>query len=139
MFRALDRGELRFLWIQATNPMVTMPTLQRYRDAAKKEGRFIVVSDVYPTPTTDIADVILPSAMWIEREGMFGNSERRTQHWEKMVEPPGEAMTDSWQILEVARRMGFGETLYPGRSTASSTRAPSTPWRPMKSSAAAQG
>lgn len=108
MFRALDRGDVRFMWIQVTNPMVTIPKLKRYRDAAKKEGRFIVVSDVYPTPTTDIADVILPSAMWIEREGMFGNSERRTQHFEKMVDPPGEAMSDTWQIIEVARRMGLG-------------------------------
>ncbi len=107
MFRALDRGEIRFMWIQVTNPMVTMPKLKRYRDATKKEGRFIVVSDVYPTPTTDIADVILPSAMWIEREGMFGNSERRTQHWEKMLTPPGEAMSDTWQLIEVARRMGY--------------------------------
>jgi nitrate reductase NapA len=112
MFRALDRGEIRFLWIQVTNPMVTMPKLSRYRDAAKKDGRFIVVSDVYPTPTTDIADVVLPAAMWIEREGMFGNSERRTQHFEQMVPPPGEAMSDTWQLIEVARRAGYGH-LFP--------------------------
>jgi nitrate reductase NapA len=112
MFRALDRGEIRFLWIQVTNPMVTMPKLRRYRDGAKKDGRFIVVSDVYPTPTTDVADVILPSAMWIEREGMFGNSERRTQHFERMLKPPGEAMSDGWQMIEVARRLGF-EKLFP--------------------------
>ena len=107
MFRALDRGDVRFLWIQVTNPMVTMPKLSRYRDGALKEGRFIVVSDVYPTPTTDIADVILPTSMWIEREGMYGNSERRTQHFEQILDPPGEAMSDTWQIIEVARRMGF--------------------------------
>lgn len=107
MFRALDRGDIRFMWIQVTNPMVTMPKLKRYRDGAKKEGRFIVVSDVYPTPTTDIADVILPSAMWIEREGMYGNSERRTQYFEQMVQPPGEAMSDTWQLIEVAKRLGF--------------------------------
>lgn len=112
MFRALDRGDIKFMWIQVTNPMVTMPKLKRYRDATKKDGRFIVVSDVYPTPTTDIADVVLPSAMWIEREGMFGNSERRTQHFHKLVEPPGEAMSDTWQIIEVARRMGHGQ-LFP--------------------------
>ena len=107
MFRALDRGDIRFIWIQVTNPMVTMPKLTRYRDGAKKEGRFIVVSDVYPTPTTDVADVILPAAMWIEKEGMFGNSERRTQHFEEIVPPQGEAMSDTWQIIEVARRLGF--------------------------------
>ena len=111
MFRALDRGDIRFIWIQVTNPMVSLPKLSRYRDGAQKEDRFVVVSDVYPTPTTDVADVILPSAMWIEREGMFGNSERRTQHWEKMLEPPGDAMSDTWQIIEVARRLGYGDLL----------------------------
>jgi nitrate reductase (cytochrome) len=112
MFRALDRGEIRFMWIQVTNPMVTMPHLNRYREGAEREGRFLVVSDVYPTPTTDVADVILPAAMWIEQEGLFGNSERRTQHFERMIEPPGEAMSDAWQLIEVARRLGF-EELFP--------------------------
>ena len=112
MFRSLDRGEIRFMWIQVTNPMVTMPKLNRYRKACEKEGRFIVVSDIYPTPTTAVADVILPSAMWIEREGMFGNSERRTQHFNQLVPPPGDAISDAWQIIEVARRMGF-EKLFP--------------------------
>ena len=109
MFRALDRGEIKFLWIQVTNPMVTMPKLQRYTEAAKKEGRFIVVSDVYPTPSTDIADVILPAAMWIEREGMFGNSERRTQHFSQLLKPQGEALSDGLQIIEVAKKMGYGK------------------------------
>ncbi|UTW66551.1 molybdopterin-dependent oxidoreductase [bacterium SCSIO 12643] len=107
MFRALDRGDIRFMWIQVTNPMVTMPKLNRYRDGALKEDRFVVVSDIYPTPTTEIADVILPSAMWVEREGLYGNSERRTQYFEKMVDAPGESMSDTVQIMEVARRMGF--------------------------------
>lgn len=117
MFRALDRGDIRFMWIQVTNPMVTMPKLKRYRDGAEKEGRFIVVSDIYPTPTTAIADVILPSAMWVEREGLFGNSERRTQHFDQMVDPPGEAMSDTWQIVEVAKRMGFEKQFYYSEDT----------------------
>jgi nitrate reductase NapA len=109
MFRALDRGDIRFMWIQVTNPMVTMPNLRRYRNGAEKEGRFVVVSEVYPTPTSDIADVILPSALWIEREGFFGNSERRTQHNEQIVPMPGETVSNTWQIIEVARRLGFQE------------------------------
>jgi nitrate reductase (cytochrome) len=112
MFRALDRGEIKFLWIQVTNPMVTFPHLNRYRAACEKAGNFIVVSDVYPTPTTDVADVILPAALWVEGEGLFGNAERRTQHFEKMVDPPGEAMSDSWQLIEVAKRLGHGD-LFP--------------------------
>ncbi|MCG8473932.1 MAG: molybdopterin-dependent oxidoreductase [Cytophagales bacterium] len=114
MFRALDRGDIRFMWIQVTNPMVSLPKLNRYRAGAEKPDRFIVVSEVYPTPTTDVADVILPSAMWIEREGMFGNSERRTQHFNQMLKPMGEAMPDAVQTVEVAKRMGFGD-LFPYR------------------------
>lgn len=107
MFRALDRGDINFMWIQVTNPMVTMPNLRRYRDGAKKDGRFIVVSEIYPTPTSDVADVILPSALWVEREGFFGNSERRTQHNAQLVPKPGEAMCNTWQLIQVARRLGF--------------------------------
>ena len=117
MFRALDRGEIKFMWIQVTNPMVTMPKLKRYREGAKKEENFIVVSDIYPTPTTDIADLILPSAMWVEREGMYGNSERRTQYFEQMVQPPGEAISDTWQLVEVAKRMGFEKQFYYNEET----------------------
>lgn len=107
MFRALDRGDIRFMWIQVTNPMVTMPNLRRYRNGAEKDDRFIVVSEIYPTPTSDVADVILPSALWIEREGFFGNSERRTQHNEQIVPMPGETVSNTWQIIEVARKLGF--------------------------------
>jgi nitrate reductase NapA len=76
------------------------------------DDRFIIVSDIYPTPSTAEADLILPSAAWVEREGVFGNSERRTQQWNQMVEPPGEAREDAWQIMEVAKRMGHGD-LFP--------------------------
>jgi nitrate reductase NapA len=107
MFRALERGDVRFLWIQGTNPMMSLPNLERYRNAARKDDRFIVVSEAYPTPTTDIADVVLPSAMWFEHEGVFGNVERRTQHFEEMIAPPGDSMSDGWQIIEVARRLGM--------------------------------
>lgn len=112
MFRALDRGDIRFLWIQATNPMVSLPDLTRYRRAAAKDDRFVVVTEAYPTPTTDVADVVLPAAMWIEREGVFANMERRTQHFEAMVAPPGESTSDAWHMIEVARRLGFSK-LFP--------------------------
>lgn len=111
MFRALVRGDLRALWIQVTNPWVTLPHLSRYQ-RKPGDGRFVVVSDIYPTPTTDCADLILPSAAWVEREGMFGNTERRTQHWDKAIEPPGEAREDALQIIQVAKRMGY-DKLFP--------------------------
>jgi len=111
MFRALERGDVKAIWIQTTNPWVTLPNLPRY-DRKPGDGRFVVVSDIYPTPTTAVADLILPSAAWIEREGVFGNSERRTQQWNRLVDPPGEAREDAWQIVEVAKRMGMGH-LFP--------------------------
>ena len=106
LFRAVARGDVKALWIQTTNPWVTLPNLHRF-ERKPDDGRFIVVSDIYPTPTTEIADVILPSAAWVEREGVFGNTERRTQQWDRLVEPPGEAREDAWQIIQVARKMGL--------------------------------
>lgn len=111
MFRALKRGDIKALWIQTTNPWVTLPNRSRF-DRTPEDGRFIVVSDIYPTPTTAIADLILPAAAWVEREGIYGNTERRTQHWKKMVDPPGEAREDAWQVMQVAKRMGMGH-LFP--------------------------
>ena len=111
MFRALKRGDVKALWIQTTNPWVTLPNLSRF-DRTPGDGRFIVVSDIYPTPTTAIADLILPAAAWVEREGVYGNTERRTQQWNRMVDPPGEAREDAWQVMQVAKRMGMGH-LFP--------------------------
>jgi len=64
-----------------------------------------VVNEVYPTLCCQYADVVLPAAMWVEREGQFGNAERRTSVFEKAVDPPGEAKWDMWIILQVARRV----------------------------------
>lgn len=112
MFRGLERGDIRFLWIQASDPMVSLPNLGRYRSAAAKADRFLVVADAYPTPTTDIADVVLPVALWIEREGVIANVERRAQHFDQLVAPPGDAMSSAWQMIEVARRLGLAD-LFP--------------------------
>jgi nitrate reductase NapA len=113
MFRALDRGDIKVVWTQITNPFQSLPNLNRYRKGARKgDGRFVIVSDMYPTKSTEVADVILPSASWVEKEGVFGNAERRTQQWYKMVEPPGEARNDLWQIIELAKRLGHGN-LFP--------------------------
>lgn len=110
MFEALAAGELTGMWVQVTNPGQSMPHLHKNLDNA--EDRFLVVSDVYPTATTRLAKVILPSALWVEKNGVFGNSERRTQQWFKAVDPPGEARDDTWQVLAVAHRMF--EKGYPG-------------------------
>jgi nitrate reductase NapA len=111
LFRAFRRGDVEVMWIQTTNPWVSLPNLHRF-ERKPGDGRFLIASDIYPTPTTAVADLVLPSAAWVEREGIYGNSERRTQHWARAVAPPGEAREDAWQIVEVAKRMGMGH-LFP--------------------------
>jgi nitrate reductase NapA len=111
MFRAFARGDMKVMWVQCTNPFQSLPNVARY-DRERNQDQFLIVSDIYPTATTRQADLVLPSAAWIEREGVFGNSERRTQQWNKLVEPPGDAKEDAWQIIEVAKRMGMG-ALFP--------------------------
>ena len=99
-------GDIDTIWVQVTNPGQTLPNLNKlFNPKAGLKDKFLIVSDVYPTATTRLADLILPSAMWVEKNGMFGNSERRTQQWFKMVEPPGEARDDVWQTLAVAQRL----------------------------------
>ncbi|RMD48698.1 MAG: periplasmic nitrate reductase subunit alpha [Ignavibacteria bacterium] len=108
MFRAIDNGKIKLLWVQVANPFQTLPNLNRYTKAAKEKDVFIIVSDVYPTKSTEVADVVLPSSMWVEKEGAYGNAERRTQHWNKIVDSPGEAMPEIWQMREVAKRLKVG-------------------------------
>jgi len=74
------------------------------------EKTFLVVSEAYhPTRTSELADVVLPAALWMEKEGIYGNGERRTQHIAKAVEPPGEAKPDVWALIEIAKRLGYSE------------------------------
>ncbi len=103
LFEAFAAGEVTGMWVQVTNPGQSMPHL--HKNLANADERFLVVSDVYPTATTRLAKVVLPSALWVEKNGVFGNSERRTQQWFKAVDPPEEARDDVWQVLAVAHRM----------------------------------
>ncbi len=121
MFRNLAKGRLKGILIQVTNPMVTLPDLNWYEEGLAEHKPFIVVCDIYPTPTTAIADVVLPAAMWVEREGCFGNSERRTQQWNQLVDAPGEAMSDTSITIEIAKRMGHGN-LFPWESETDAAR-----------------
>jgi nitrate reductase NapA len=75
----------------------------------RNPAAFVVVSDVYPTVSALAADLILPCAMWAEKEGAFGNAERRTQFWRQQVKAPGEARSDLWQYLEFAKRFKVEE------------------------------
>lgn len=108
MVEALERDELKVVWIACTNPLASLPDVERVR-AALLRAELIVVQDAYhPTETSAIADVILPAAQWSEREGTLTNSERRIMLLERLVDPPGEALPD-WQIIcRVARALGHG-------------------------------
>ena len=115
IFREMSKGNLDFLWSAHNNWAVSMPNLTRFlgRDG-KNEGifdTFTVVNEVYPTLSTQYADVVFPAAMWVEREGQFGNAERRTAVFEKAVDPPGEAKWDVWIMLQVAARVLEGEAI----------------------------
>lgn len=103
--RMLKDGKLNAYWVQVNNNMQAAPnmmeeTLPGYRNPEN----FIVVSDAYPTVTAQAADLILPTAMWVEKEGAYGNAERRTQFWYQLVEAPGESKSDLWQIMEFSKR-----------------------------------
>ena len=102
--RMLKDGKLNAYWVQCTNNMQTAPNMNEegypgYRNPAN----FIVVSDPYPTVTATSADLILPTAMWMEKEGAYGNAERRTQFWRQQVKAPGEARSDLWQTIEFSK------------------------------------
>jgi nitrate reductase NapA len=80
-------------------------TLPGYRNP----DNFIVVSDPYPTVSAMAADLILPTAMWVEKEGAYGNAERRTQAWRQQVDAPKGAKSDLWQLMEFSKRFKVKE------------------------------
>jgi len=108
--RMLRDGLLNFYWIQVNNNLQAAPnTAQETYPGYRDPNNFIVVSDAYPTVTAVNADLILPAAMWVEKEGAYGNAERRTHVWHQLVEAPGEARSDLWQMVEFSKRFTTDE------------------------------
>ena len=108
MFKALAENRVRSMLVLTTNPGHSLPNLAKYRDAmgkARADKPFIVVADIFPTRTTELADVVLPAAMWSEKEGVYGMSERRYQFLPKLVTAPGEARSDFDIVLNLAARL----------------------------------
>ncbi|PCK05808.1 MAG: periplasmic nitrate reductase subunit alpha [Alteromonadaceae bacterium] len=108
--RKLKDGEINAYWVQCNNNIqaaanINEEALPGYRNP----DNFIVVSDAYPTVTAQAADLILPTAMWVEKEGAYGNAERRTQFWHQLVDAPGEAKSDLWQLVEFSKRFKISE------------------------------
>jgi nitrate reductase NapA len=109
MMRDLEDGKVKWLWVQVTNPFQSTANANHWIRAAREKDNFIVVSDVYPTLSCKVADLILPSAMIFEKWGGYGNSERRTQLWRQQVPPPGDARSDVWQMMEFSKRFTLAE------------------------------
>lgn len=108
--RMLKDGKLNAYWVMCVNNMQAAPNMNEegypgYRNPAN----FITVTDAYPTVTALAADLILPTAMWMEKEGAYGNAERRTQFWRQQVKAPGEARSDLWQLMEFSKRFKVEE------------------------------
>jgi nitrate reductase NapA len=103
--RMLKDGKLNFYWVQCNNNMQAAANInEEAYPGYRNPKNFIVVSDPYPTVTAQAADLILPPAMWVEKEGDYGNAERRTQSWYQMVEAPKGATSDMWQVVEFSKR-----------------------------------
>ena len=109
MMRDLEDGKMKWAWVQVNNPWQNTANANHWIKAAREMDNFIVVSDPYPGISAKVADLILPSAMIYEKWGAYGNAERRTQHWRQQVLPVGEAMSDTWQILEFSKRFKLKE------------------------------
>jgi len=107
MFEALNDGKLKAVWIMCTNPLTSLPDV-RMAEAALKKAKFVVVQEVSNKPETlQYADVVLPAAAWIEKEGTMTNAERRISYLNKIVDAPGEALPDAEIICRFAQKMGF--------------------------------
>ena len=116
IINAVMSRRVRGLWIIGTNPLVSYPNRETL-EAALSRLDLLVVQDVFETPTTKIADVVLPAALWGEKDGTFTNSERRVSRVRSAVAPPGDARADFDIFLEIARRWGCANELFRGWST----------------------
>jgi len=108
--RMLRDGLLNAYWTQVTNNVQAGPNInEETYPGFRNPENFIVVSDSYPTVSALAADLVLPTAMWVEKEGAYGNAERRTQFWHQLVTAPGESKSDLWQVMEFSKRFKMEE------------------------------
>ncbi|MCA9265471.1 MAG: nitrate reductase, partial [Planctomycetales bacterium] len=138
LFKALGRNEVRSMLILTTNPGQSLPNLESYRDAMGKprdDKPFVVVVDAFPTRTTELADVVLPAAMWSEKEGVFGMSERRYQFLPKIIAAPGEARSDFDILLDLAGRLEQAGAI-PAGFISSKFKSPEDVWNEMRAASA---
>jgi formate dehydrogenase alpha subunit len=106
MIPAALEGKLKALYIMGENPVISDPN-SNHTIKALKSLDLLVVQDIFMTETARLADVVLPSTCFAEKNGTFSNTERKVQRVRKAVEPPGDAREDLWIISELSRRLGY--------------------------------
>jgi anaerobic selenocysteine-containing dehydrogenase len=106
--------KIRALWVIATNPVVSFPNLGALQQGLESLDFLVVQDGFHPTPTSELADLVLPTAIWGEKEGTYTNSERRVSKVNAAVAPPGEARSDFHIFLSIAEKLGCREELFPG-------------------------
>ncbi|WP_456323294.1 nitrate reductase catalytic subunit NapA [Hydrogenimonas sp.] len=102
--RQIEDGKIKFAWVNVCNAFQDTANANHWIKAAREKDVFIVTSDGYPGISAKVSDLVLPSAMIYEKWGAYGNAERRTQHWRQQVLPVGDAMSDTWQWIELSKR-----------------------------------
>lgn len=108
--RMLKDSKLNAYWVMCNNNVQAGANInEEIIPGYRNPENFIVVSDPYPTVTAQMADLILPTAMWVEKEGAYGNAERRTQFWHQQVKAPEGAKSDLWQLVEFSKRFKIEE------------------------------
>ncbi|CAM4152768.1 nitrate reductase [Zobellia nedashkovskayae] len=107
MFNALESGKMKAIWVICTNPVVSMPNANKI-EKALKNAAFVVVQDIsHNSETTKFADLVLPAAGWLEKDGTMTNSERRISYLPKVIDAPGEALPDVEILWRFAQAMGY--------------------------------
>ena len=114
IIEAAVTGKVKALWFIATNPAVSFPNYALLEQALRSVDFLVVQDGFHPTPTSDFAHLVLPAAIWGEKEGTYTNSERRVSKVNPIVPPPGEARPDFDIFLDLANRLGVKDELYPG-------------------------
>ena len=111
IFPAIETGEIKALWLVATNPLTSMPNTPRIRKTLEKLELLIVQDAYVDVEATQYANVYLPAALWGEKEGVFTNTERRVNLVRKVVEPHGDSKPDLWIFSELAKRFEQGRRI----------------------------
>jgi nitrate reductase (cytochrome) len=108
MFTGQGTGDIKCQYVMCTNPLHSLPNLNKYVPGFQKAFT-VVAESFYPTETAKHADVVLPVAFWVEKEGVYTNAERRAQHMAKAIEPPAGVRWDGDVLIDFAKRLGYGQ------------------------------